>query len=88
MRISNLFEDHQVREAVENAQLRAYERLSSLTPRQRDVAVLISEGLPNKIIAHRLGLSTRTVENHRVEILQKTEVKSIAGLVRLVLLAG
>lgn len=88
MRLSNLFEDNEVREAVENAQLRAYEKLSSLTPRQRDVAVLMSEGYPNKVIAYRLGLSTRTVENHRVEILQKTEVKSLANLVRLVLLAG
>ncbi len=88
MRLAHLFDDLEVRDAVEAAQIKAHEKLDGLTPRQREVAVLMAEGLPNKIIAYRLGLSARTVENHRLEIMEKTEVKSFASLVKLVVLAG
>lgn len=55
---------------------------SSLTPREKQIMGLILAGHPSKNIAADLGLSQRTVENHRAEIMRKTNSKSIAQLVR------
>lgn len=88
MRLSQLFDEPEIRGAVEEAQIRAQERLSTLTPRQREIAVLIADGYPNKVIAHRLGISPRSVEVHRMEVMRRTGVPSFAALVRLVVLAG
>jgi two-component system response regulator FixJ len=46
------------------------------------------EGLPNKLIAHALGMSPRTVEIHRGRVMQKTHAGSLAQLVRMALRAG
>jgi two-component system, LuxR family, response regulator FixJ len=46
------------------------------------------EGLPNKLIAHALGLSPRTVEIHRGRVMQKTGARSLAQLVRMAIRAG
>lgn len=88
MRLSLLFDDPQIKQALTDAQEDAGDRLDRLTTRQRQVAVLMAEGLPNKIIAYQLGLSPRSVENHRQEVMQRTGVQSFASLVRLVVLAG
>jgi DNA-binding NarL/FixJ family response regulator len=61
---------------------------ANLTPRQREVMELILAGRPNKIIAADLGISQRTVENHRASIMKKTGVKSLPALVRLAMAAG
>ena len=45
-------------------------------------------GLANKIIAYRLGLSTRTVETYRAHLMDKLEVSSLSDAVRLALEAG
>lgn len=66
----------------------AERRLGTLTPRQREVMDLILAGRPNKIIAADLGISQRTVETHRAEILKRTGAKSLPELVRLVLAAS
>jgi RNA polymerase sigma factor (sigma-70 family) len=60
------------------------ERISRLTPREREVMDMIIEGKPNKAIAADLGLSQKTVEFHRKHIMQKTGAESVAELVRLV----
>jgi RNA polymerase sigma factor (sigma-70 family) len=60
--------------------------LGSLTPREKDVALLLNEGLTNKEVARHLDCSPRTVEIHRSRVLSKLEVRNVAGLVRL--LAG
>jgi DNA-binding NarL/FixJ family response regulator len=52
-----------------------------LTPRERAVALLIAGGLSNKQIAHELGLSQGTVQNHVHYILQKLGVKSRNSLI-------
>ena len=61
-------------------------RVDSLTPREREVMLLVAEGRPNKVVATRLGLSTRTVEVHRAKVMEKMQVRSLAELVRLAIL--
>ena len=88
MRLSLLFDDPETQQLLNNAQSEAYERVERLTTRQRQIAALLCEGVPNKVIAHRIGISERTVENHRAEIMERTGSKTFASLVRLIVLAG
>lgn len=62
--------------------------LDRLTPRERDVFDLMVQGHPSKMIAHRLGVSPRTVEAHRLHVMEKSKARNIAELVRLSLSAG
>lgn len=64
------------------------ERLATLTPKEREVLEHIVAGEANKVIANRLDVSVRTVENHRQKIFQKMKASSLAELVRLALTAG
>jgi two-component system response regulator FixJ len=66
----------------------AHERVAALTPRERDVLRHLVEGNPNKIIAHQLSISPRTVENHRARLMVKMQADSVAELVRMALAAG
>jgi two-component system CheB/CheR fusion protein len=52
------------------------------TKRQHEILELVLDGQPSKIIAADLGISQRTVENHRAAIMKKTGSRSIPGLVR------
>lgn len=56
----------------------------ALTDREREVLQLVAEGLTSRAIAERLGLSPRTVESHRANVMAKLRTPSTAGLVRLV----
>ena len=58
------------------------ERLQELTPREREVLDLALKGNPSKMIARVLGISHRTVELHRSNLLEKLGVASIADLMR------
>lgn len=64
------------------------ERLARLTPRERDVFHQLIVGHPNKVIAHNLSISARTVEIHRARVMEKMEVRSLPELVRLAIEAG
>jgi RNA polymerase sigma factor (sigma-70 family) len=55
--------------------------LSALTPREREVFLIVVRGRLNKQIAHELGTSERTIKAHRHSIMQKFRVKSLAELV-------
>jgi DNA-binding NarL/FixJ family response regulator len=55
---------------------------SILSAREREIALLVARGLSSKEIASRLGLSTRTVENHRARLMQKIGVHDTVKLVR------
>lgn len=55
---------------------------AELTPREAEVLQLIAEGFANKQIAGELGLSVKTVEKHRQQVMQKLDIHDIAGLVR------
>jgi two-component system, LuxR family, response regulator FixJ len=62
-------------------------RLSNLTPRELDVLRHLAKGEPNKIIAHELGISPRTVEIHRARLMDKLSASSVADVVRLAITA-
>ena len=58
-------------------------QLQALTPRERDVLNGLAEGLPNKTIAYDLGISPRTVEIHRANLMTKLGVRSLSEALRL-----
>ena len=62
--------------------------LALLTPRQREILQLIAEGKANKVIAADLGLSVKTVEAHRAQLMDRLDIHDVAGLVRLAIRAG
>lgn len=71
------------RAEAESATMRA--RMERLTAREREVAELIAEGLPNKSIAAQLGISVKTLDVHRSHILAKLKLRTNAELVRAML---
>jgi len=66
---------------IDRAQTRA--RIESLTEREQEVFQLVAEGMANKAIASELGISERTVEVHRSQVMKKLDVRTLAQLVRL-----
>jgi two-component system, LuxR family, response regulator FixJ len=64
------------------------ERLSSLTSREREVLQGLVAGKPNKMVAFDLGISPRTVEIYRANMMTKMGAGSLSDLVRMALLAG
>jgi two-component system response regulator FixJ len=84
----------QVRACLEESRTRRQEderldtvkaRLASLTPREREVLVLMVGGKPAKFIAAELGISPKTVDVHRSHVISKMGVGSLAELIRLML---
>ncbi len=66
----------------------ASSHLGGLTERQRQIMVMVLAGQPSKNIAADLGISQRTVENHRASVMRKTGAKSLPALARLALAAN
>ena len=64
------------------------ERFDSLTPREREVFQLVTDGKANKVMAGDLGVSQRTVEIHRARVMEKMGAKSLAQLVRMAMDLG
>jgi DNA-binding NarL/FixJ family response regulator len=62
--------------------------LAELTNREREVLILVAEGLSNKDIANNLGVGVRTVETHRERIMRKLAIHSVAGLTRFAVAKG
>ena len=65
----------------------AQAQIDGLTARQKQVMAGILDGLPNKVIAFELGISQRTVENHRAAIMKRTGAASVPALARLAVAA-
>jgi DNA-binding NarL/FixJ family response regulator len=59
-----------------------------LTAREREVVQLLAEGGSNKEVADRLGISARTAEGHRSEIMRKLKLGSLAELIRFAIRNG
>jgi two-component system response regulator FixJ len=62
--------------------------LSRLSPREQTVLRGVVAGRGNKVIAHEMGISSRTVEAHRAKIMMKTGARSLSELVRRAFLTG
>lgn len=71
------------KEATQDRKRDAEVRLHALTPRERDVLNGLAQGLPNKTIAYDLGISPRTVEIHRANLMTKLEVRSLSEALRI-----
>jgi len=65
-----------------------HERLSTLSRREREVLDGLVVGQPNKIIAYKLGISPRTVEIYRANVMTKMKAGNLSELVRMTLIAG
>ncbi len=63
-------------------------RIASLTPREHEVMLRVTEGKPNKVIAHELNVSIKTVEVHRARMMEKMETSSVAELVKVTIQAN
>ena len=71
-----------LRQKAEIAMLR--EHLETLTPREREVIVMVASGMPNKQIADKIGTTENTVKVHRSRAMEKMHADSLADLVRMV----
>jgi FixJ family two-component response regulator len=98
--IEKPFNDQRVLDAVANAirhsaealddlarRQAAQAMLAQLSPREREVAHQVAQGLPNKQIASKLSISEKTVHIHRQHVMEKAGVSSAAELARLMLRA-
>jgi len=77
-----------VREALANPRIQSDRLVEQLTPREREIALLIAGSHSSKEVAHRLGLSIKTAENHRSNLMRKLGVHDVAGLVRYLVRQG
>ncbi|MBB5215025.1 response regulator transcription factor [Parapusillimonas granuli] len=75
------------RQRENSRQSEAQARLERLSPREREVARLVALGSPNKVVAHKLGISEKTVHVHRQHIMEKARVGNATELTRLMLAA-
>lgn len=74
---------------AQNADAQAAQtRLAVLTPREREVLTGLVGGYPNKTIAYDLGISPRTVEIHRANLMAKLDVRSLSDALRIAFTAG
>jgi two-component system response regulator FixJ len=83
--IKSAFKDKAPEPATRQTNSEAAEHLATLTPREREVLDCLVMGKMNKITAHDLGMSIRTVETHRARIMQKMQARSLSELVRMVI---
>jgi FixJ family two-component response regulator len=79
-----IVKDGELRKSLgEHARIRS--QLESLTPREREVHDLMTQGLQNKSIAQKLAVSPRTIEIHRARVMEKMHAHSVAELVRMMM---
>jgi two-component system, LuxR family, response regulator FixJ len=81
-------EAHSSASGDNTAKKEAEARLAELSPRERDVLQGLVAGKINKVIAHELNISPRTVEVYRANLMAKTGARSMSELMRIALAAG
>ncbi len=86
--VSHAVHDDRVHRDVDSSRQALRERLDKLSPREMEVSRLIVEGLPNKTIGQRLDISERTVQVHRLHVMEKLDIHSAAELAQLMLKSG
>jgi DNA-binding NarL/FixJ family response regulator len=65
-----------------------HEDKAKLTSREQEVLQLVAEGAPNKRMASELGISIKTIEKHRQQLMNKLGIHDTAGLTRYAIAAG
>jgi FixJ family two-component response regulator len=79
-----IVKDGELRKSLgEHSRIKAH--LAELTPREREVLDLMTQGKQNKVIGQELGVSPRTIEIHRARVMEKMGAHSVAELVRMML---
>jgi two-component system response regulator FixJ len=86
--IRSAFDARPTEPSGDSARKDAEARLADLSPRERDVLQGLVAGKINKVIAHDLSISPRTVEVYRANLMAKTGARSMSELMRLALAAG
>ncbi|MFN3536979.1 MAG: response regulator transcription factor, partial [Brevundimonas sp.] len=81
--VAEAFERLSASEADADRKAMAEARLALLSPREQQVVQGMLAGLPNKLIAHSLGLSIRTIETYRINLMDKLQVRSLSAVFRL-----
>lgn len=76
------------RQAASQATRDSEARFERLTPREMEVFDLVAQGLTSQAIATKLGISARTVESYRAQLMEKLQMDSIASIVRLAIRLG
>ena len=71
-----------MRKAVRGRRSTKKKGAAALTPRQKQILRLVAEGLTNREIAHHFGISVRTVEVHRFNLMRRLKVRNVAQLLR------
>lgn len=64
------------------------QRVASLSPRQREILAYVFDGKLNKVIAHQLGISIKTVELHRARMMEKMQAGSVIELIKMTAQCG
>ena len=82
-RIGQALELCRRRRLTHDERLRIEANYRQLTPREREVAALVVAGKPNKVIAAELGLSPKTIEVHRANVMFKMQTHSLSQLVQM-----
>ncbi|HUW80892.1 MAG TPA: CheR family methyltransferase, partial [Acidocella sp.] len=85
-RVANIFDNSKNSNYLAARREEAERHFATLTTRQREIMDMVLAGMASKNIAATLGISQRTVENHRAAIMAKTGIKSIPALARLAML--
>ncbi len=83
--ITAALEQGKVQRDQDTALIEARKRLAALSPREREVLDGLIDGRANKVIAYDLGISPRTVEIHRANLMSKMQARSLSELVRMAL---
>jgi ligand-binding sensor domain-containing protein/DNA-binding CsgD family transcriptional regulator len=76
------------REQALEQKLGSEAELAVLTPRQKEILQLIAEGYSTREIADLLGVSIKTVEAHRANLMDRLDIRDVPGLVRLAIRSG
>lgn len=86
--VNRAMETDRERSDILSAKAKAQEVIASFTPREKQVFDELILGGSNKVIARNLDLSPRTVEFYRANVLSKSDVQGVAGLVKLAFIVG
>lgn len=78
----------QVVDAIARAKTTGSSAVSILTEREREVLKLITDGLSSKEIASDLGVSLKTIDSHRSNLMKKLDIHKVSGLVRFAIRSG